>query len=380
MDRYFALLGLREDATKEQVKAAYGQRLAKYKSADYADDPAYVDRKITELNQAYAKAYERALDGSASKSAISSVPELVSSNGTVQNQHSTAEERRRQQYRVQKEAVYEKKRQAMEDAELHPLQRLSQDIREKLDRDEGEAETQGDRESSMPDLSVFRKKAVQFRDHVKQDVQEYRSEERAYAAEAEAQAAQQSPLTGNGAQPNRESSSASMGNLKAILGVLLTLAVFLFTMCDSNDEFVYEDLDGEDVIYEDSDYQTSDWDIVQMAEEATSSIWNLEFSDTAEIVKSDNEALQKAADLFAKRYTGFTSMDALCSHLYGTVGPFPAMQGSELVMQVEEVLRYYHFPQLEEVSGYINPFTDHVIDSQREYLRYLNRYYREELS
>ena len=39
MDRNFALLGLREDATKEQVKEAYGRRLAKYKSADYADDP-----------------------------------------------------------------------------------------------------------------------------------------------------------------------------------------------------------------------------------------------------------------------------------------------------------------------------------------------------
>ena len=60
MDRNFALLGLREDATKEQVKEAYGRRLAKYKSADYADDPEYVKRKIAELNEAYTKAYSRA--------------------------------------------------------------------------------------------------------------------------------------------------------------------------------------------------------------------------------------------------------------------------------------------------------------------------------
>ena len=57
MNSNFAKLGLREDATKEQVKQAYELRLRKYKSSDYDDDPDYVRKKIAELKTAYNAAY-----------------------------------------------------------------------------------------------------------------------------------------------------------------------------------------------------------------------------------------------------------------------------------------------------------------------------------
>lgn len=58
MDRRdaFSLLGVREDASPEQIAQAYQYRLKKYKSDDYADEPAYARRKMAELKQAYALA------------------------------------------------------------------------------------------------------------------------------------------------------------------------------------------------------------------------------------------------------------------------------------------------------------------------------------
>ena len=61
-DRNLAVLGLKNGAGKDEIKAAYENRLAKYRSADYEDDPEYVKKKIRELTEAY----EAALSGSSS--------------------------------------------------------------------------------------------------------------------------------------------------------------------------------------------------------------------------------------------------------------------------------------------------------------------------
>ncbi len=53
MDKYFMLLGVKEDATEEEVTAAYEKRTERYKSLDYADDPDYVRRKLSQLKEAY---------------------------------------------------------------------------------------------------------------------------------------------------------------------------------------------------------------------------------------------------------------------------------------------------------------------------------------
>ena len=50
---YYRLLGLREDATPQQIKDAYTQKVRKLKSDDYADDPEYVERKLAEVRHAY---------------------------------------------------------------------------------------------------------------------------------------------------------------------------------------------------------------------------------------------------------------------------------------------------------------------------------------
>ena len=55
MDRnyYYRILGVREDATAQQIKQGYEERVKRLKSPDYADDPEYVDRKLKEAAYAY---------------------------------------------------------------------------------------------------------------------------------------------------------------------------------------------------------------------------------------------------------------------------------------------------------------------------------------
>ncbi len=57
---YYRLLGLQEGASQAQIRAAYEEKHRKLDSADYADDPEYVNRKCRQLEEAY-----RILTGSA---------------------------------------------------------------------------------------------------------------------------------------------------------------------------------------------------------------------------------------------------------------------------------------------------------------------------
>lgn len=55
MDRnyYYRILGLSEGATPNQIKTAYEKRMAKLDSADYRDDPEYVNKKKHQTTMAY---------------------------------------------------------------------------------------------------------------------------------------------------------------------------------------------------------------------------------------------------------------------------------------------------------------------------------------
>ncbi len=51
---YYRILGIREGATSKEIKAAYEARIQKLNSPDYADDPEYTQRKISETKYAYS--------------------------------------------------------------------------------------------------------------------------------------------------------------------------------------------------------------------------------------------------------------------------------------------------------------------------------------
>ncbi len=60
MKRCFEILGLGENATKEQIQEAYDRKATRYSSDLYLDDPKYAKKKLKELKQAYTEAYRLA--------------------------------------------------------------------------------------------------------------------------------------------------------------------------------------------------------------------------------------------------------------------------------------------------------------------------------
>lgn len=50
---YYRVLGVKKDATTQQIKKAYDDRIARLNSADYADDAAYVKKKKMQAAEAY---------------------------------------------------------------------------------------------------------------------------------------------------------------------------------------------------------------------------------------------------------------------------------------------------------------------------------------
>lgn len=56
MDRnyYYRILGLQQGATNQQIKKAFESRMARLSSPDYADDPEYVAKKMSQAKYAYS--------------------------------------------------------------------------------------------------------------------------------------------------------------------------------------------------------------------------------------------------------------------------------------------------------------------------------------
>lgn len=360
MDRNFALLGLREDATKEQVKEAYGRRLAKYKSADYADDPEYVKRKIADLNEAYTKAYNRA--GGGMGGAAKPAENAGRGFHDAEKAGST--------HRKVKEQRYAQKRREMEDEEFHPLQKLKM---EKSQQEEGE----GRQAFRKPDLSSLKTKAEEFRDNIKENFKENLG-----GTEETGETDVPPPSIGDAAQSSRKKDTAYSevdGSAGKIIVVVFVAIIMLVTaMCDGSDTTNYYDEDWDSSYYS-SDYNDEDWEIANMAESVRSVIFEeLEIADDIVEIEDDEEKLRRAADQFAQHYTGCDTIADLCGDLYMRAGAFSASEGDDAFYQVDEVLRYYEFPALEDVIGYINPYTGKSIKNRTGYLRYLNRYYEEE--
>ena len=63
MKKSFEILGLGENATKEQVQAAYERKATRYGNDLYLEDPKYAKKKLKELKQAYKEAYALAEKG-----------------------------------------------------------------------------------------------------------------------------------------------------------------------------------------------------------------------------------------------------------------------------------------------------------------------------
>lgn len=365
MDRDYLLLGVRKNASREQIQKAYERQLLKYKSADYEDEPEYVRRRINELNAAYNRMYSKA---GASSSLLKGERTEEKSVRTVQkknvsrNEKLIAEKHNRKSVHHQKRRDYEKKRREMDGEELHLFDRLRK----------SNSTTGNDGEGTLKkaDLFSLKDKAKSLKERMVESIKEGNS----MGLQEETSASEEAAALNRTVPDKSEDNQAKM-YLSAI-GVIISLVVGLFTMCESTDNVSFDDVEDDySYVYELSDYSESDRAVYDEGQQLYSDSFELEFADEwSETTISDTE-LEMAANAFVKAYTADSSMASLCDRLYQNYGPFAASGSDDVSYQTEEVLRFYGFPDYYEMEGRINPYNQDVITNMGMYLRYLVQYH-----
>lgn len=324
MDRSYAILGVKEDATKQQVRDAYERRLKKYKAADYDDEPEYAARKIAELKNAYERAYKLAGGADVSADTGSDVSGQVRPKPSASHVKAHRDD--------DKGKFFER--------EIHPERKYNKKI--------CPADIGAGLKSLGENLGGSISKT--FSEH-----------------------------TGKSTYRPRKNRPA---NEKTMLIKILSIAVAILTIggavlgiisdydpveSDYSIEYVNQDdkmihtiaLDSRDYIYE-----------------------NFRIPADDEITGSGNEEkdLKQAADEFAQKYAGRNSIEEWTDYLNKTYPDnFWTEYTDPIDMQLEDILRFYDFESYYYAEGFVNPYTDEIFESLYDYIDFLNEYYHREL-
>ncbi|MEY8298823.1 MAG: hypothetical protein ACLRJC_04575 [Emergencia timonensis] len=383
MNSNFAKLGLREDATKEQVKQAYELRLRKYKSSDYDDDPDYVRKKIAELKTAYNAAYS-----------------VAGNNRTAD--HSDDYERKEFKPRRYEPEKYD---------------------HDKFERDRDRAARQGEeRRFKTPDVSKLRDKMDTLKSTVSENVggfvedirkaSEQRDGEPEERRETSARATAnvrrlndnqsgriieptpqpvhtprlddsgsggiiQTPTGADKPVYDGSSSSAKGGSVAGMIIALLIGVVIMFaSMCDDGgDDYNYDD-------YDDSSYSFTynndgDENIYNTAIDVNNLLYAQSSADSYSSDGYTEEEIKKAADRFAKNYLKMDDITSVTSYLYDNYEEYATDTSESYEEQITQVLAFYGFMDVYEAEGTLSPYTHKPITDLLAYIKYINKYYRE---
>lgn len=375
MNRDFTILGVREDASKEQVKAAYQQRLARYKSDDYADDPEYVSQKISQLTAAYERAYSAAGSGASAYDSDRREPEEREAGIRRIERDSArrrdAEKRAIESARKERRRQYEKERQKLESEEGRITERLS---RRREEQNDGKNSTGGRPSLKMPDLSVLKEKAEAVRANISESTQDMPDRKKNLRQRAETQS-----VIGAGSGPVHKKKTKDLSKQAAgvVIAVLLAFVGFLNTMCDGSEDMNYSDWEDDSYTYEMYDYSEKDLQTYDNAQKASELLYSLDYASSGEAGSFTEAELELAANAFVRAYTGDLSLPALTERLSNEYEQFDAAPGDDLQWQLDEVLRFYGFPFFDEADGMISPYTGETMGNRVQYLQFLTRYYEE---
>lgn len=387
MNKYFSLLGLREDAGKDDVKAAYERRVRKYKSSDYDDDPEYVRKKLAELKVAYEQAYRMAGSGSTSAYRRDDF-DLPASSRTSDSQRAH--------------------RQLHDKEEKEARRRRAKRIREnEFRKDQIEAEEEGSL-FRKPDLSALRHKAESLRDEIKAQAGDLKNTV-SEALDDNAEHASRRDTARNTAQKKenavpkftksvrrlddhsggtiieapaqtkrysgRDTESASR-NIK-FFGVVVALIVMLVSgvaQCGYSD---YDDFDDVSESYGYGYSYISDRDqmIFDTAMDCSDLLFDAGYAGSYTDYGYDDDELQTQADQFAENYLDMDRLSDVLTYLYDNYSEFMITDEDPLETQIAEVLKFYGFLDPESAAGYINPYNDETITNTHTYLLFLNEYF-----
>lgn len=387
MNRYFSLLGLREDAGKDDVKAAYERRVQKYRASDYDDDPEYVRKKLAELKTAYEQAYRMAAGGStnAYRRNDFDLPSAQSKAAAAKSRAAGSQEAHRRLHDLEERETRKKRVKRIRENEAR--------------KDRIEAEETGSL-LRRPDLSALRHKAESLRDEIKTQASELkdtvadnlrenaRDEEFSQPAKNTTAAKRSGGIiidtpAGAGAPSRaRQRSTTSHGKLLVLLVIIIITAVVNIGNCASNYD-IYEDYD-DDYSYSDESgsysYAFNDLDdnrdqvIFDTAMDSSDLLFDTGYTSSWTDDGYVDADLQKQADLFAKRYLDMEEFSDVITYLGGYYDEFYITNRDDLYDKVTETLKFYGFMTPDSATGYINPYSDETITNLCDYLTYLNQY------
>ena len=354
--RSFRILGISETATKEQVKAAFERKAARYKGPDYAEEPAYAERKLAQLYQAYQEACDLAENAPAA-------------------------------YKPEQRRIAKPKERATgprEDDEHNAREKFHQWMERHDDKKQHRKNSRQEEGISLPKLKKPELKLpnLQMPDFskLKEKINEVLPENELFQDEEETGV----EMGGSEVYTPAESDSKKDEKIGSIISLVVALVIFAIGACDGSSEpdYSYEDEDTTAYTYiydEDWDLTTEKDDrIAELANQSYDLLLDQEGNGTATTYEETQGDYQEQAQLFVKNYFGKELVKDTAADLYERFPSFAVMEDDVMSDQLDAIFAFYGFAPLSSAVWYGNPYTGGRIEGYADYLDYLNQFYEEQ--
>ena len=394
------MLGLSENATKEQVKRAYGRKLATYKGPNYADEPAYAERKMTQLHQAYEEAYALASSGAdvVTTSRVERDVHTQPKKKIAKGSHLLASERdddsnKREKFHQWMERRDDEK-QSRKDGKRKELPKLQKPdlskLKNKLSEIKEEVvsqldftdEADGDFFGQEPFVNEIEADKDNFSDFVKECVYtEEKTEPGRGFSDTGSSLDEDTTVEYSG--ENTRTAKASKGLSTELIKLIVSIIVIIVAAAGgcsddvADDEDYDYDGDGFAYIFDIAQEEIRDEDrkVVNLADESYILLLDQEersFSSVDYVIQ-DGDA--ERADQFAENYWGKESLTEVLDDLYQEYGEAMDYSSDSLDVQLDAVFEFYGFATLDMAAWYEQPYTGDYIECYGDYLDYLNQFY-----
>lgn len=348
----FRLLGLSDNATKEQVKAAYERKVERFKGADYADEPEYAHRKLTQLKGAYEEALRLAKDGTGQTAVY-----RPTERETVASQRKTVSSKSSKQA----------------DEENNHGEKFHQWLEQ---RDEDKVRKKN-KTSSVKDSAIKEKIKKPDLAKLKESIKNLTEDEELPKVPSLASSDDESFGHEPASAKDTEESGGLLDIAKTVISLLI-IGMTLFGSC-ADDEITSSDYDYISD-YEVEEVYEIDQQVSAYAEYANALLYEQELSEEAfEITEDEEDFLRAASEEFIWHYWDLNkeSVEEVSIYLYDSYADYMVDDTYSLEDQLESIFVFYGFAPLDEAIGRINPFTERVITNYTDYLWFLTGAYEE---
>lgn len=402
MNRNFAILGLSEDATKEQVKQAYELRAHKYKSSDYDDDPDYVRKKLDELKSAYDAAYSAAgtsrayenydeetyeRDDYERKTPSSDAyepevykpreyrPEKYDHDRFERERDRAARKGEDHRFRTPDISKLRDKMDSLKSTVSENISGLAEDIRESANRANEEAEAPPVyRERTSPHVRRLDDSGsgrVIEPESESQPVSPPRLDDSGYGGVIQTPTGADTPIYKSSGNSTMKGGSIA----GTIIALLIAFVMMFASMCDDGPE--YDDDDYSSLYVYSYEYNNDSDQRIYNTAIAANDLLNEQDDDVYIFEEYSEEDVKKEADRFAKNYLKMDSIEEVTQYLYENYSEYSTYTDEPYEEQMTQILAFYGFMDEVDAEGLINPFTEQPIADFVKYLEYINQYYKE---